>query len=260
MRSTSQLALLLVLLCACSGSGAPQPTRVAAAADLAGAFTELARDFERDTGRKVVVTFGSTGLLAKQISQGAPFDLFAAASASFVDDVVQAGACDDKSRALYGRGRLALFVRPDKLEAGAPGELAALLAPRFKRIAIANPEHAPYGRAAREALLRAGIWQQLRPRIVYAENVRQALQLAETGNVEAALVALSLLVAEPGPHWSPVAERLHTPLDQELVVCTRGKSPEGGRSFASYVGSKQGRTVMRRFGFLLPAEGLVRAP
>ena len=261
MKPRSHLtSLLLLFLAACSSRSERPPTRVAAAADLAGAFTELALRFEQDTGQKVITTFGSTGLLAKQLSQGAPFDLFAAASTSFVDEVVKAGACDDRTRSLYGRGRLALLVRSDQREASSTAGLTTLVAPRFRRIAIANPEHAPYGRAAREALVRTGIWPQLQPKIVYAENVGQALQLVETGNVEGAIVALSLLVEKPGAAWIPISQALHSPLDQQLVVCTRGKNPDGGRSFAAYVNGKVGRAVMRRFGFLLPTEELVLAP
>jgi molybdate transport system substrate-binding protein len=238
--------------CARGADAGREPVRVAAASDLSGAFVALGRDFERETGQAVAFTFGSTGLLARQLRERAPFDLFAAAASSFVDDVVRADVCDGATRARYGRGRLALFSK--RGHAPAPRTLADLLEPRFTRVAIANPEHAPYGRAAREALSRAGLWSRLEPRIVYAENVRQALQLAQTGNVEVALVALALVVADDSGAHVAIEEHLHGAIDQELVVCSAGKNAQGGRAFAAYLGSPAGRAVMRRYGFLLPGD------
>jgi len=266
MRSAMMVGSLIALLDATALGGCQrretpaqavrEPVRVAAASDLARAFDELGHDFERATGQAVAFTFGSTGLLARQLREGAPFDVFAAASASFVDDVVQAGACDGTTRAAYGRGRLALWSPNDT----APASLAALGDPTYRRIAIANPEHAPYGKAAREALRAAGVWDAIEPRIVYGENVRQTLQLAQTGNVEAALVALSLVIDDRSRRFLPIDEQLHAPIDQALVACTHGKQSEGGRRFAAYVGSPAGRAVMRRYGFLLPGETLVSRP
>jgi molybdate transport system substrate-binding protein len=223
---------------------------------LTNAFAELGRQFKRDTGVEVLFTFGSTGLLARQLRERAPFDMFAAASASFVDDVVRQGVCDGRTRALYGRGRLALWQRPGSAKGTA---LEGLRAPAFKRIALANPEHAPYGTAAREALITAGLWTELEPRLVYGENVRQTLQLAESGNVEAALVALSLVIDDRAGTWQLVDEQLHQPIDQELVACSAGNNRAGGRRFAAYVSSAGGRASMKRFGFLLPGESLVSA-
>jgi molybdate transport system substrate-binding protein len=238
----------------------PAPIRIAAASDLTRAFSQLAADFERETGQPVALTFGSTGLLSKQLLQGAPFDVFAAASATYVDEVVRAGVCEGKTRARYGRGRLALWSRSDLLPASPSRALGELASARFKRIAIAQPEHAPYGKAAREALVAAGIWQLIEARLVFAENVRQAYQLGQTHNVEAALVALSLVVDAPSDEWLLVDASLHAPVEQELVACLRGRQPEGGRNFAAYVGSAHGRAVMVHFGFLLPNEAWGRAP
>lgn len=229
-----------------------EPTRVAAASDLSAAFAELGKAFEKQTGNKLLFTFGATGLLARQLRERAPFDVFAAASASFVDDVVAAGACDARTRAKYGRGHLALWTRDEQAELS----LAALRDARFKRIAIANPEHAPYGKAAREALVSAGLWSELEPRVVYAENVRQALQFAESGNAEAALVALSLVLTLREGRFVQVDTALHRPIEQELVVCRHGKNERAGRSFAEFVSSPAGRAIMRRYGFLLPGETL----
>jgi molybdate transport system substrate-binding protein len=261
--SRHRLGLVLVAaLCACvlgtackhDGSGTTKtPIRVAAAADLTAAFEELGSQFERETGETVSLSFGSTGLLSKQIEEGAPFDLLAAANVSYVDKVVAAGACDGASKTLYARGRIAIWTRR---AFRAPASIAELADARFVRIAIANPDHAPYGVAARDALTAAGIWQTIRPRVVYGENVRQALQLAETGNVEAAIVALSLVIQKKDGSWSPVDESLHQPIDQAMVVCRRGARSDGARAFAAFVSSSSGREIMRRYGFFLPGEAV----
>ncbi len=249
---------LHLLACECPAAQHPSAIRVAAASDLARAFEDLSADFTRKTGVEVKLTFGSSGLLARQLREGAPFDVFAAASASYVDDVVRAGVCDGETRARYGRGRLALWTRGAGLGAAPPRTLDELLDPRFARIAIANPEHAPYGIAAREALRTAGLWSRLEPRVVYAENVRHALQLARTGDVDASVVALPLVSHEQGA-FLPIDPVLHGTIDQQLVACTSGRNSERGRDFAAFVSSAPAREVMRRHGFLLPGEALMAA-
>lgn len=234
------------------------PVRVAAAADLSHAFTDLARDFEAQTGRTVIFSFGSTGLLAKQLREGAPFDVFAAANVSYVDDVIAAGACDASSKAAYGRGRIALWSKRGTL--APPTTLVELADARFRRLSIANPEHAPYGQAARQALTHAGIWSTVESRLVLGENVRQTLQFADTGNVDAAIVALSLVVNDRENPWTLIDEAAHRPIDQALAVCTRGENRDGGEVFTRFVNSEAGRRVMRRYGFLLPGEEMVRTP
>jgi molybdate transport system substrate-binding protein len=260
------LALLLATLVfapllACKRGSAPAKgtaIRVAAAADLTLAFEEFGKEFERRNGQPVSFSFGSTGLLAKQSREGAPFDRFAAANVSFVDEVVGAGACDGATRAPYARGRIALWGKRGSV--APPSSIAELIEPRFRRIAIANPEHAPYGQAARDALAKAGAWEAVQARLVYGENVRQTFQLAETGNVEVAIVALALVMRDRDNPWVLVDEGMHAPIDQVLVVCGRGANRSGGESFAAFVGSEPGRAVMRRYGFLLPGEALTRAP
>jgi molybdate transport system substrate-binding protein len=256
-------ALLVGLLgcfAACARTdAAPAPVRVAAAADLSKAFEALGRAFEQQSGRKVVFSFGSTGLLARQLREGAPFDLFAAANVAFVDAVVRAGACDGSTRAPYARGRIAIWSQ-QRSAAAPPATLGDLADPRFAHIAIANPEHAPYGQAAREALMTAGVWEQVQPRLVYGENVRQALQLAETGNASAAIVALALVIEDGTNPWTLIDESLHRPIDQALVVCRHGAAADGGRAFAAYIDSAAGRAVMRRHGFVLPGEELGSPP
>jgi molybdate transport system substrate-binding protein len=244
----------LSLLAGCGG-GEPEIT-VSAASDLTPAFTEIGREFERETGIRVRFNFGSTGQLAQQIERGAPVDLFAAANVSFVDQLEARGLTVPGTKALYARGRITIWVRDDPPRAP-PTRIEDLAGDRYRRIAIANPEHAPYGAAAREALEAAGVWGAVAPKLVYGENVRQALQYAETGNVDAAIVALSLSI-ESGGRWTIVPESLHRPLDQALVVIRARRGTErdeaAARRFAEYVNSARGRPVMRRFGFVLPGE------
>jgi molybdate transport system substrate-binding protein len=224
---------------------------VAAAADLANAFEALGHEFAPN-GPKPSFTFGSTGLLAKQLIEGAPFDVFAAADVSFVDRVLEAHVCDPASKALYARGRIVVWLPKDH---PAPHDLKELLDDRFVKIAIANPEHAPYGRAAVEALTSAGVYAQVKPKLVYGENVQQALQFANSGNAEAAIVALSL--ARSGDSYWEIPIELHKPIDQALVVCSR--HPQAA-AFARFVNSPSGRAVMRRYGFLLPGETMAAQP
>jgi molybdate transport system substrate-binding protein len=247
--------LVYVLLCfGCRDTTGANggPIRVAAAADLADAFTELGSVFETRTGRRVAFSFGSTGLLAKQIREGAPFDLFAAANVSFVDEVVAVGACDEATKSSYARGRIALWSRRGAVPP--PEDLRELADERFTRIAIANPEHAPYGQAAMQAMQDVGIWSTVAPRLVYGENVRHALQFAQTGNAEVAVVAVALVVSDRENPWTQVDERHHRPIEQALVICTHGRDRAGGEAFAAFVGSDEGRAVMRRYGFWLPGE------
>jgi molybdate transport system substrate-binding protein len=250
-------AACLVTGCAKHVSAETEPLRVAAAADLSFAFSEIGAAFERATGRSVVFSFGSTGLLEKQIAEGAPFDVFAAADVSFADDAVRAGACLPGSKLLYATGRIVLFAAPGA--AFTPRRLVDLTDPRVTRIAIANPEHAPYGRAAKESMVRAGVWPAVRPKVVYGDNVHQALQFAQSGNADVAIVALSLAVATPG-EWTPISADLHDRIDQALVVCAQGKAgPDAGARFVAYIGSPVGRAVMHKYGFLLPGESMSEA-
>jgi molybdate transport system substrate-binding protein len=247
-------AVLLSLPACRSHEVVRDPLQVAAAADLAFAFKDLGASYEKSTGQKVVFSFGSTGLLGKQIAEGAPFDVFAAANVSYADEAVTAGACLGDSKALYATGHLVLFTPGEA--AFHPRTVGDLTDPRITKIAIANPEHAPYGKAARQALERVGVWEAVKSKMVYGENVQQALQFAQSGNADVALVAMSLAIVTPGD-WVAVPGELHDRIDQALVVCTRGKAGvDAGRRFTAFVSSADGRAVMRKYGFLLPGESL----
>lgn len=229
----------------------PHVLYVAAASDLTPAFEEIGRSFEQSTGIRVVYNFGSTGVLEKQIENGAPVDVFAAANIEFIEALERKRLILSDTKALYARGRITLWTVADsKLQIERLQDLAR---PEVQRVAIANPEHAPYGVAAREALQSAGAWESVQPKCVFGENVRQTLQYAESGNVDVSIVALSLSVQSKG-RWTLIPEELHKPLDQALAVLKRTRREKQARAFAEFINSPQGRPIMRKYGFLLPGE------
>ena len=243
------LLVLLLLLTGCSASAATpeRPLLVAAASDLQPAFEELGREHERRTGRPVTFTFGSSGQLAEQLKNGAPYEVFASAGVRYVEEVLRAGRGDADSQADYALGRLAVWTPNEQVA------LAGLAQPRFRRIAIANPEHAPYGVAAREALTSTGLLAQVQERLVLGENVSDTLRLATSGNADAAVVALSLVKARPGGRWTEVPADAHAPLRQALLVTAAAERSADARAFADLVTSEPGQAVLARHGFARPA-------
>lgn len=255
-RAVKVVALVLAMalaLAGCSSKRSGRVVRVAAASDLAKAFEEVGKAFKARTGIEVELTFGSSGLLSTQVAQGAPYFLFASANKGFAQHAVDAGKCEASSARLYARGRIVVWTAEG---VAAPKALADLADPRFKRIAIANPAHAPYGNAAKQALERAGLWKQLEDRIVLGENVQATMLYARDHNADAAIVALSLAVVTDGGAFLPIDTALHDPLEQELVVCGKGAEAEAARRLADFIASPDGREIMTRYGFLLPGEQL----
>lgn len=229
----------------------PITLTVSAAADLNYVFPEIGKLWEQETGHQVTFNMGSTGQLAQQIERGAPVDLFAAANKKFVEDLDQKGLVHSDTKELYGVGRLTLW-QPE----GGTHELQDikdLMKPEIKRVAIANPDHAPYGVAAREALQSVGIWEAIQPKLILGENVKQTQQYAETGNVDVAIVALSVSVGKPGK-WVLLPQELHKPLEQMLAVPKTAPHPEEAKQFAAFINGDKGRPLMRKYGFVLPGE------
>ena len=229
----------------------PPSLTVFAAADLTFAFRELAPRFEKATGARVTLVFGSTGNFAHQIRQGGPADVFFAADQSFIDALIVDGALLRETRTLYAQGRVVLATA----RAFGPKliDLRGLLDARVRHVAIANPLHAPYGRAAEQALRAAGVWDALRPKLVFGENIRHTLQIVQTGAAEAGIVALSVADV-PEIDWVRVDASAHAPLDQAAAVVRRSPRPELGLAFIQFVNGAEGRPIMKRFGFMLPGE------
>jgi len=233
-----------------------EPLLVAAAADLQFAFTDLGQKFTEQTGQEVEFTFGSTGNLTTQIENGAPFDILAAANISFVDRLKEQGLIIDETQQLYAQGRIVLAVNR---EAGMQAtELQDLLDPAIGPVAIgpvaiANPEHAPYGQAAKEALQSAGIWDELQPKLVLGENVRQTLQFVQTGDAPVGIVALSIAEV-PEVTYTLLPADLHNPLNQSIAVIKATQNEAAARAFLEFVNGPEGRPIMKLHGFVLPGE------
>jgi len=249
-----RLLAALALLFAAGSSGADAPV-IAAASDLQFALEEVAAAFRAAGGREVKLVFGSSGNFFRQIVQGAPFQMFLSADEQFVLRLAEHGRSEGRGE-LYAAGRIVLFV-----PRGSPlgrAELAALApaleAGTIRRLAIANPEHAPYGRAAEQALRSRGLWEKAAPRLVLGENVSQAAQFAASGSVDAAIFAYSLAlsprVSEAGSFVLIPAE-WHRPLRQRMVLL-KGAG-ETARAFYRFMQGERSRAILARYGFTLPA-------
>ncbi len=215
------------------------------------AFEEIGLLFEENCGCRVDFIFGSSGNLAVQIENGLPADIFASANVAYVERLAEKGLLVDDTQQLYAVGRVVLAVNKGSgLEAK---ELRDLLKPEISKVAIANPDHAPYGVAAMEALQSAGIWEEIKPKLVYGENVRQALQYIETGDAPVGIVALSLARGSR-VSYVLIDAGLHQPLRQSLAVLRRSQHEELARQFITFVNGPQGRPIMKKYGFLLPGE------
>ena len=255
----SLLSLLLLVACTAppaDTSSSPNPAGneellVAAAANVQFAFAEIGRQFEAQTGYPVVFSFGSSGGLTAQIENGAPFDVFVAANVAYVDRLREQALIIPETQTVYAQGRVALVVNR---ESGfAVTTLEDLLALTIPRIAIANPELAPYGVAARQALQTLGLWERLRPKIIYGENVRQALQFVQTGDAPAGLVALSIADV-PEVTWTPVDADLHQPVNQAMAVIRNTQYEQAAREFLDFVMSGQGQSILETYGYA-PLDG-----
>jgi molybdate transport system substrate-binding protein len=260
MRMRWWLAIPLLLgAVACSGGGEGSAARASAppadtlqlfaASDLQAAFAELVPRYESSASVRVRVSFGSTGNLTTQIENGAPVDLFFAAGESYLDRLAGAGLIEPATRRVYARGRLALVWDS---AAPPPAGIADLARPEYRTLAIANPEHAPYGMAARQALQAAGVWDRVQKRLVLGENIAQTYQFVLTGNADAGLVALGLVVGgKPRAHLL-VPDSLHAPLRQAAAVLKSSPRAAAARSFLDYVMSADGQEILRRYGFERP--------
>lgn len=228
---------------------------IAAASDLKFALTEIAARFEADTGRKVALNFGSSGNFARQIQQGAPFELFMSADEDFVFRLDDAGLTRDRGK-LYAVGRIVLYA-PKRSRLKLDPELKGLQDgwSDVRKFAIANPEHAPYGRAAQEALRSLKLWDFVQPKLVLGENIAQTAQFVTTRGAEAGIIALSLALApelsRQGDHVL-LPETLHNPLRQRMVLTkTAG---ETATVFYEYLQQQPARALLKNYGFVLPGE------
>jgi len=254
-----RLLFSLVLVLALPWAARPAESRsvaVAVAANMKPAFEEIAARFEAAHPKVTVkATFGASGNFFAQIGNGAPFDLFLSADVEFPAKVVERGLADGKAFT-YAYGKLVVWVpNSAKLDLEARG-LAALSDPSVQKIAIANPEVAPYGRAARAALENAGLYESLRDRIVQGENVSQAAQFVQSGNAQAGFIPLALAktppLSEEGRAW-PVPTSLYERIEQAGVVIKGTKEGPLARELAAFIRGPGARDILERYGYDLPA-------
>lgn len=238
--ATHALLWLALLTQGCS-IRTPAEVRVGAAASTARVFEALAAE-----GLTVRPAFASSGLIARQLEQGAPFDVFIAADAESVDRVVRAGVCDGATRRTWAVGRLVIISRPG---VPLPEGLEALRDARYAHISMANPETAPYGRAARQALTARGLLPEVQARLVPADNVLQAVQFVDSGNADVGLVSRSLLASDRP--MVVVDAALHEPVALTLVLCGRAPSAEA-KAFVDALFSARTEAILSRFGYDLP--------
>lgn len=230
---------------------AAQQLRVAAAADLQFAMKDLAARYELQSGQVLEISYGSSGNFFTQILNGAPFDLFFAADSSYPQKLVEAGLAERQTLYSYARGRIVLWVPPESRLPISQKGLSVLLDPQIQRIAIANPDHAPYGQAGVAALQKAGIYEKVKTKLVFGENISQAAQFVQSGNAQIGIVALSLATSpamRAGNRWLVPAE-LYPQLEQVAVVISSSKNKRDALSFLHFVKSPQGREILSAYGF-----------
>jgi molybdate transport system substrate-binding protein len=229
---------------------------VAAASDLMDAMNEIAANFEKATGCTVRVSAGSSGNFLSQIENGAPFDVFFSADVAYPKKLEGEGLAAPGSTYLYAVGKIVLWVRNDSRLDVSKG-LPVLRDPAVEKIAIANPEHAPYGRAAEEALRKAGVYDAISDRLVLGENISQAAQFVVSGNAGAGILALSLAVSpemkEKG-RYTRIPENLYVPIEQGVVVLRASHNPQGARALLDYIKSPAAAALLERYGFVLPGK------
>lgn len=244
------LALVLLLViqsCTSHNSQDSNELIVAAAANLTHVSDEIGQRFTEKTGIRVTFTFGATADLAKQIENGAPFDVYVAADVTNVDRLAHQGLLTPDTRAIYARGKLVLWV-PSASRMRIQN-IHELTSKEFERVAIAKPDVAPYGRAAVESLRAAGLWEQIEPKVVYAQNVSQAKQFVATGNAEVAFVPLALVNPGDG-QFLEIDEHLHHPIDQALGIVKSSTKQRAAQQFVDFLLSEHGQGILGARGYI----------
>jgi molybdate transport system substrate-binding protein len=255
------LALLIVMAVFLGGApgGSAQAQSdmltIAAASDLSFALQEAAAAFEKQTGHKARLSFGSSGNFFTQIQNGAPFDIFFSADIEYPRKLEEAGIAEPGSLYQYATGRIVLWVPTDSSLDVARLGMKALLDPSLGKISIANPRHAPYGRAAVAALEKAGVYEKISDKLVLGENISQAAQFVESGNTQAGIIALSLAISpamkDKGRYFMiPTTD--YPPIEQAAIILKSSNKKEIAAAFLAYLKGPEGAELMKRYGFTLP--------
>lgn len=247
------IAVIIVLSGALQALAAEDVT-IAAASDLNFAFKELTAEYERVTGNRIKLTLGSSGNFYAQIHNGAPFDLYFSADIGYPRKLEEAGLTVPGSLYRYAVGRIVIWSANESRLNVSKG-FEALRDPHVKKVAIANPKHAPYGRAAVAAMEQAQVYEVVKDRLVLGENISQAAQFIESGACDVGVIALSLALAptmkSKGTYWE-VPDSYYPPLEQGAVILKQSKHPDAAKAFLDFLKSRHGQEVMKRYGFTLP--------
>jgi len=250
---------LLLALCVLSGMHQAERAwgaelKVAAASDLNFAFKDLVAEYEQKTGEHIKLTLGSSGTFFSQIENGAPFDVYFSADIRYPQKLIEGGHAVPGSLYQYAVGRIVLWA-PNQSKVDVKQGLDALLNPSIRKIAIANPKHAPYGRAAVAAMEHFKVYDKVKDKLVLGENISQTAQYIESGASDTGIIALSLALApsmkSSGTYWEIPAEA-HPPLEQGAVILKRSTNQDGAQKFLEFMRGPQGQEIMRRYGFMLP--------
>src|SRR5262245_48062658 len=260
---TNILFVIFFIFCSVLSSYAAEVT-VAAASDLSFALRDIIADFERTTGNKVRLTLGSSGTFATQMSNGAPFDVFLSADIGYPQELEKKGLTEPNTLFVYGIGRLVVWVpKNSPIDVEKLG-MQALLHPSVRKIAIANPEHAPYGRAAVRAMQHFGVNEAVKNKLVLGENIAQAAQFVQSEAAEVGIIALSSALSDSmgaaGKYWQ-VPLDAYPRMDQAGVILKQARKAghlDAARAFTDAMRSPRGRAVLQRYGFSIPEPAAAR--
>jgi len=258
LRRSISAILLGLLFFLGAGIAQAQTLRIAAASDLQFALADLATQYEKESGAKLAITYGSSGNFFAQIQNGAPFDLFFSADVAYPRKLVEAGYADADSFVIYAYGHLVIWLPSDSpIDLTAAG-FRALLDPRIQKIAIANPEHAPYGRAAIVALRDTGIYDQVKSKLVLGENISQAAQFVLSGSAQAGIIARSLALSPPmksGKRYE-LSDWHIPPLEQAAVILKSSPNRQAASAFLEFLKTPAAHTIFARYGYSAPPPAL----
>jgi molybdate transport system substrate-binding protein len=258
-RALRFLPIIIAMMLALSLS-LPAPVRaadeltVAAAADLTFAFKDIAAKFQTQTGDSVKLSFGSSGNFFSQIQNGAPFDLFFSADISYAKKLEDSGLAEPGTLYEYATGKIVLWV-PAGSKLDVSKGLAVLTDPSIHKIAIANPEHAPYGRAAKAAMQKEGVYDQVKDKLVLGENISQTAQFVQAGNADIGVIALSLALAptlkDEGQYFEIPTDD-YPAIEQAVVVLKSSKQKDLAKKFVAFLKQPETIEIMQRYGFVVP--------
>jgi molybdate transport system substrate-binding protein len=238
-----------------SASAFAADLRLAAASDLNFAIKEIISKYEKDTGNHVQLTLGSSGTFFTQISEGAPFDVYLSADRSYPDQLLDRKFGEPGTLFIYGVGRIVVWVPASSSIDVTKLGMQSLLQPSIRKISIANPEHAPYGRAAVSAMQRAGVYDRVKNSLVLGENISQAAEFVSSGAAQAGILALSLALSDPmrgkGKYWE-VPTNTYPLMEQAGIILRHARESgnlEAARSFMRALQSPQSHEILKRYGF-----------